>query len=137
MSESAGSQHSTQVRSELATAVYDAVIAAAMSFPFPRLEVRLLGNSAEHELKPAVELLTMPRKQLRAELTLFSVVMSQIEVTASEIGLAGWSGYACGHDRFGLGFTTLTSGTRNFRACFKPRSCCATSMDSRRFTILQ
>jgi hypothetical protein len=32
------------------------VIAAGMSFPFPQREVRLLGNSAKHELKPAVEL---------------------------------------------------------------------------------
>jgi hypothetical protein len=47
----------------------------------------LLGNSAEHELKPAVELLRTSRKQLRPELTFFSIMKSQIEVTASEIGL--------------------------------------------------
>jgi hypothetical protein len=54
--------------------------------------VCLLRNSAEHELKPAVELLTVPRKQLGVELTLFSIVKSQIEVTAFEIGLPGRKG---------------------------------------------
>jgi small-conductance mechanosensitive channel len=33
-----------QVRSDLAAAVYDAVIAAGMSFPFPQREVRLLRD---------------------------------------------------------------------------------------------
>jgi small-conductance mechanosensitive channel len=38
------------IRSELASAVYDAVHAAGMSFPFPQREVRVLGNSnAEQE----------------------------------------------------------------------------------------
>ena len=95
MAETAGKPAVSASEDELVTAVYDAVIAARMSFPCPA-HVCLLGNSAELELEPAVELLTMPRKQLRAELTLFSVVMSQIEVTASEIGLAGCSGEARG-----------------------------------------
>jgi hypothetical protein len=34
------------IRSELASAVYDAVRAAGMSFPFPQREVRILGDSA-------------------------------------------------------------------------------------------
>jgi potassium efflux system protein len=34
------------IRSELATAVYDAVYAAGMSFPFPQREVRVLGEPA-------------------------------------------------------------------------------------------
>jgi potassium efflux system protein len=34
------------IRSELATAVYDAVYAAGMGFPFPQREVRVLGDSA-------------------------------------------------------------------------------------------
>lgn len=33
------------IRSELATAVYDAVYAAGMAFPFPQREVRVLGNA--------------------------------------------------------------------------------------------
>ena len=33
------------IRSELGTAVYDAVYAAGMAFPFPQREVRVLGNS--------------------------------------------------------------------------------------------
>ncbi len=33
------------IRSELAAAVYDAVYAAGMSFPFPQREVRVLGNA--------------------------------------------------------------------------------------------
>jgi len=33
------------IRSELATAVYDAVHAAGMAFPFPQREVRVLGDS--------------------------------------------------------------------------------------------
>ena len=33
------------IRSELATAVYDAVYAAGMAFPFPQREVRVLGDS--------------------------------------------------------------------------------------------
>jgi small-conductance mechanosensitive channel len=33
------------VRSELATAVYDAVYAAGFSFPFPQREVRVLGET--------------------------------------------------------------------------------------------
>jgi len=36
--------HSALIRSELATAVYDAVYAAGMSFPFPQREVRVLGE---------------------------------------------------------------------------------------------
>ncbi len=36
--------HSALIRSELATAVYDAVYAAGMSFPFPQREVRVLGG---------------------------------------------------------------------------------------------
>ena len=34
-----------KVRSDLASAVYDAVRAAGMSFPFPQREVRVLGDS--------------------------------------------------------------------------------------------
>jgi len=37
--------HSALIRSELASAVYDAVYAAGMSFPFPQREVRVLGDS--------------------------------------------------------------------------------------------
>jgi small-conductance mechanosensitive channel len=33
------------IRSELASAVYDAVYAAGMSFPFPQREVRVLADS--------------------------------------------------------------------------------------------
>jgi small-conductance mechanosensitive channel len=33
------------IRSELATAVYEAVVAAGFSFPFPQREVRVLGDS--------------------------------------------------------------------------------------------
>ncbi len=40
----------TQVKSDLASAVYDAVIAAGMSFPFPQREVRLLSD---HDATPA------------------------------------------------------------------------------------
>jgi len=38
----------SQIRSELAVAVYDAVRAAGMSFPFPQREVRLLRD-VRHE----------------------------------------------------------------------------------------
>jgi small-conductance mechanosensitive channel len=38
------SSSQTEIRSELATAVYDAVKAAGMSFPFPQREVRLLRD---------------------------------------------------------------------------------------------
>jgi potassium efflux system protein len=34
-----------QVRSDVTVAVYDAVYAAGMTFPFPQREVRLLGDS--------------------------------------------------------------------------------------------
>jgi small-conductance mechanosensitive channel len=34
-----------QTRSDLATALYDAVHQAGMSFPFPQREVRLLGDA--------------------------------------------------------------------------------------------
>jgi small-conductance mechanosensitive channel len=37
--------NSVTIRSELATAVYDAVYAAGMSFPFPQREVRVLRES--------------------------------------------------------------------------------------------
>lgn len=37
--------HATQIRTDLATAVYDAVKEAGMSFPFPQREVRMLGDS--------------------------------------------------------------------------------------------
>jgi small-conductance mechanosensitive channel len=33
-----------QVQSELTAAIYDAIYAAGMSFPFPQREVRLLGD---------------------------------------------------------------------------------------------
>jgi small-conductance mechanosensitive channel len=39
-----------QVRSDLASAVYDAVNAAGMSFPFPQREVRLLREDAEKDI---------------------------------------------------------------------------------------
>jgi small-conductance mechanosensitive channel len=35
-----------QIRSDLNAAIYDAVKAAGMSFPFPQREVRLLGDPA-------------------------------------------------------------------------------------------
>ncbi len=41
------------VRSELATAVYDAVHAAGMAFPFPQREVRILGDSAAQKASGA------------------------------------------------------------------------------------
>ena len=44
---------SGQVRSDLAAAVYDAVYAAGLSFPFPQREVRLLGDGAMGEAAPA------------------------------------------------------------------------------------
>jgi potassium efflux system protein len=37
--------NATRIRTDLAAAVYDAVKAAGMSFPFPQREVRLLGDS--------------------------------------------------------------------------------------------
>jgi small-conductance mechanosensitive channel len=42
------------IRSELAAAVYDAVYAAGMSFPFPQREVRVLGGepAAEKSVAP-------------------------------------------------------------------------------------
>ena len=39
------SSPATQIRSDLASAVYDAVIAAGLSFPFPQREVRLLHDA--------------------------------------------------------------------------------------------
>lgn len=48
-----------QVKSDLAAAVYDAVNAAGMSFPFPQREVRLLRDSAPDSnndtVKPAAK----------------------------------------------------------------------------------
>jgi small-conductance mechanosensitive channel len=41
----------TQVRSDLATAVYDAVTAAGMNFPYPQREIRVLGNGAGSDAK--------------------------------------------------------------------------------------
>jgi potassium efflux system protein len=38
------SSPATQIRGDLASAVYDAVIAAGLSFPFPQREVRLLRD---------------------------------------------------------------------------------------------
>lgn len=38
--------HWEQVRSDLAVAVYDAVYAAGMTFPFPQREVRVLRDAA-------------------------------------------------------------------------------------------
>ncbi|MGW8180640.1 MAG: mechanosensitive ion channel family protein, partial [bacterium] len=43
-----------RVRSELATAVFDAVHAAGMSFPFPQREVRLLGRPGEESSSTGV-----------------------------------------------------------------------------------
>ena len=41
------------IRSELASAVYDAVRAAGMAFPFPQREVRILGDeTAQKEASP-------------------------------------------------------------------------------------
>jgi small-conductance mechanosensitive channel len=34
----------TKIRSDLNSAIYDAVMAAGMSFPFPQREVRLVGD---------------------------------------------------------------------------------------------
>jgi len=39
------SSPATQIKSDLASAVYDAVIAAGLSFPFPQREVRLLHDA--------------------------------------------------------------------------------------------
>ncbi len=39
------SSPATQIKSDLASAVYDAVIAAGLSFPFPQREVRLLHDT--------------------------------------------------------------------------------------------
>jgi potassium efflux system protein len=53
------SSPATQIRSNLASAVYDAVIAAGLSFPFPQREVRLLRdpeqNSNIDTTKPAAK----------------------------------------------------------------------------------
>jgi small-conductance mechanosensitive channel len=44
-----------QVRSDLATAVYEAVYAAGLSFPFPQREVRLLSDGRAEPPTPATE----------------------------------------------------------------------------------
>jgi small-conductance mechanosensitive channel len=44
--------HWLQVKSDLATAVYEAVSAAGMSFPFPQREVRV-RRDADAETTPA------------------------------------------------------------------------------------
>jgi small-conductance mechanosensitive channel len=48
---------SAQVKSDLAAAVYDAVNAAGMSFPFPQREVRLLGESQANTATAAPNLI--------------------------------------------------------------------------------
>jgi small-conductance mechanosensitive channel len=42
---------SGQVKSDVAAAVYDAVNAAGMSFPFPRREIRVISD---HDAVPAI-----------------------------------------------------------------------------------
>jgi len=49
-----------QIKSNLASAVYDAVIAAGLSFPFPQREVRLLGDPAPDSNNAAVKPATKP-----------------------------------------------------------------------------
>jgi potassium-dependent mechanosensitive channel len=51
-----------QVKSDLAAAVYDAVNAAGMSFPFPQREVRLLGDGATSEKESPEERFAATRK---------------------------------------------------------------------------
>ena len=52
------------VRSELASAVYDAVYAAGMSFPFPQREVRVLGEpAAEKSVAPQPDGGTEPEQK--------------------------------------------------------------------------
>ena len=43
--------NSMQVHSDLTVAIYDAIYAAGMSFPFPQREVRVLSD---HDAAPAV-----------------------------------------------------------------------------------
>ena len=42
--------NSVQVHSDLTVAIYDAIYAAGMSFPFPQREVRVIGNSQSESL---------------------------------------------------------------------------------------
>jgi small-conductance mechanosensitive channel len=44
--------HGMQVKSDLATAVYEAVLAAGLSFPFPQREIRVL-READADTTPA------------------------------------------------------------------------------------
>ena len=44
--------HATRIRIDLATAVYQAVNASGMSFPFPQREVRLLSDSKSDSSVP-------------------------------------------------------------------------------------
>jgi small-conductance mechanosensitive channel len=53
---------SAQVKSDLATAVYDAVIAAGLSFPFPQREVRLVSDDGSKEKNSSNELFAAPKK---------------------------------------------------------------------------
>ena len=48
------SNSQTEIRSDLATAVYEAVTAAGMSFPYPQREIRLLGERAGSVPKQAL-----------------------------------------------------------------------------------
>jgi potassium-dependent mechanosensitive channel len=52
----------TQIRSDLASAVYDAVSAAGLSFPFPQREVRLLRDHASKEKNSPEEPFVAPMK---------------------------------------------------------------------------
>ena len=54
------SSSSAQISSDLASAVYDAVIAAGLSFPFPQREVRLLGDPAPDSNNAAVKPAAQP-----------------------------------------------------------------------------
>jgi small-conductance mechanosensitive channel len=42
--------NSVQVHSDLTVAIYNAIYAAGMSFPFPQREVRVIGNSQSESL---------------------------------------------------------------------------------------
>ena len=54
--------NSQQIRSELAVAIYDAVHAAGMSFPFPQREVRVLND---HDARPRRPLaIAQPKKRI-------------------------------------------------------------------------
>ena len=57
------SSTATEIRSDLAASVYDAVNAAGMSFPFPQREVRLLRDPATDSNPNLVKTAAKPSTQ--------------------------------------------------------------------------